>query len=762
MSENVSYWKMQKFLKISAWVFAVLSLSILGVFAALKLYFTPTRITALVTSYAKANLKRDVSLGSAALTLRGFDIKNLKVSEYPDFKKGEFFSVEEFSIRPNLRALLRRQLKISSVFASALKVNVMEVAKNTYNFSDLLNAPQIPGDKAPDADRTVKNIAVHISNINLKNSSLSYISAASTMAVTLYGIKLNANSVISDGFFPFETDFKMKVKSPYLSGDFPSHIKGSLDLAEFALQKGKAKIEAASIKAGNIDCELKGELEGLLAPAVRLTLGIKPFSSSDLKTYFPAVPPRIPIPAVEAVSNFNLTTSSVVFKNLDFKTGPVEGSLKGNLSWDPVFDYAIDAKLKIRSPEMMSDALTVNFPIVPKGFHLPAADVYAEAAIKPGNVKLETAKISAASLAAIISGALVQSPFSASGMVKISTADIQGLAAIAPFLKPYELKGKAGGVLNIKFIKKLLLSGKFGFKDIGTKFSGNELSALRGGITVSKNSLKSKSISGKLNGSKLKLGFSANNYLTHPQAVLNLDLAALQLAVSTQPAKAESAGDTKATQKPAAANPFSFDLKGASRLGAISHPQLTTGEVSLKYDLKNISEDLKTLSGQASFDVKGGKLDNVCELAEKYKVAKVALYPMVILSVASKTVKGVKLPDFNTIVFAKMEGDYIFQNGLMKIQKSNLDSDMADAVVSGSINLATEALDMRISVKLKRASGISMSVPVVMIVKGTFSAPSVKVDVKSVLDQPVVKKNLKILSEQGSKLLEGLFKKKKK
>ncbi|MBI5063646.1 MAG: hypothetical protein HZB87_09360, partial [Desulfatitalea sp.] len=52
-----------------------------------------------------------------------------------------------------------------------------------------------------------------------------------------------------------------------------------------------------------------------------------------------------------------------------------------------------------------------------------------------------------------------------------------------------------------------------------------------------------------------------------------------------------------------------------------------------------------------------GKLDNLCALAEKNKVSKVALYPMVILAVASRTIKGVKLPDFNTIIFSKMEGD---------------------------------------------------------------------------------------------------------
>ncbi|MBI5063645.1 MAG: AsmA-like C-terminal domain-containing protein [Desulfatitalea sp.] len=96
----------------------------------------------------------------------------------------------------------------------------------------------------------------------------------------------------------------------------------------------------------------------------------------------------------------------------------------------------------------------------------------------------------------------------------------------------------------------------------------------------------------------------------------------------------------------------------------------------------------------------------------------------------------------------------MFENGIIKLQKSTLDAEQADVNASGSVNLVTEEIDMKVSVKLKKASGISMSVPLAMKIKGTFTAPEAKVDMKSVMDQPVVKDNLK-------KLLDGLLKKKK-
>ncbi|HAU90205.1 MAG TPA: hypothetical protein DCW72_08310 [Elusimicrobia bacterium] len=66
---------------------------------------------------------------------------------------------------------------------------------------------------------------------------------------------------------------------------------------------------------------------------------------------------------------------------------------------------------------------------------------------------------------------------------------------------------------------------------------------------------------------------------------------------------------------------------------------------------------------------------------------------------------------------------------------------------------------MRLSVAMKRASGISMSVPVGLFVKGTFADPAVKPDVKSIAEQPAVKKAVERLAPKAEKLLKGLFNK---
>lgn len=747
---------MGKLIKFLAWALGSLILLALLSFAALKLYFTPERIKTLIASYAQANLKRQISLDSAALNMRGFSLKNLRISEYPDFARGEFFSADEFSIRPNFRALLKKQLKVNSVSASGLKVNILEVGKNAYNFDDLMAPPQAAGsDKKPAAAGAAKPAAFNISRISVTNSRLSYSSADRTMVVVLDRIKLDASSISGDGMFPFEADFTMRLKSPYLNGDFPAYLKGSASLGALDARKGKARIEKALLTAGKINCELSGELDNFLEPDARLALQIKPFSSSDLKAFFPAVPARILLPAIDADADFKMTAGRLAFKKLDFKAGPAEGSVKGSLAWNPSFTYNLAARLKAQVPETNSEALAKKFPSVPKGLHIPLTEIEADAALRPGNVEVRKATLSAGSVSAELDGEIGFEPLSAAGSAKFTAGDVRDLAAVYTPLKAYEPRGGASGNFTFSYDKAPAVSGKAFLDGISAQFAGNKLSGLKGAIEITRDNVRAGGLTGKLNEADLKADLFVKNYSAHPQIALNLDLAALRLPALPQSGnggKAEPAG------KKSGSKPFAFDIDGKARVGTISHPNLMTGETLITCSLKNVSDDMRNLSGQASFDVKGGSFDKLYALAEQHKAAKVALYPVLMLGKASKAAKGLKLPNFDKITFTKMEGEYTFKDGLMKLQKSVLFSNVADVSSSGSVNLVADTLDLKINTTLKEGSGIRMSTPVAMTAKGTFDDPKVKMDMKSVMDQPAVKKNLEKALKGGEKLLKGFFK----
>lgn len=744
-------------LKITGILLASGLLLLLGAAAGLKLYFTPARIKALTTEYAAKNLRREVSFDSASLNFSGLSITKLKVSEYPDFRKGEFFSADSFSVRPSLRALLHRRIQINSVSAEGLKMRVTEVRKDTYNFSDLI-APQPAAKPAQAADKKQPAAPLAISSLKVKGSRFTYANAAGDMTVTLRDISLSAAGISPDGLFPLEAAFTMDVASPYFTGSVPARLKGRVSMGGWDPAKGRAEIERGSLSLGGVRAELKGSMTGLMEPDAKLSVSVKPFSTADLKTVFKGLPAKVLLPEIDADADFKLTFTGIDLRSVKFSAGPVKGSLRGQAAWEPAFTYALLAEVKAQTPEVDSTVLArkIKQLPVPHGFKLPLTELSATALLKPGSAdirsfSMETDGLSASGKArADYSGAGVK----ASGYAKADIKNLARLAAAAPDLAAqYAPSGAALADLTFSYAEDLSLKGKASLNGLGAAFAGKKLSGLTGTVEFTKDSASARSLEGKLDGEDLKASFTARDLTTHPKASFSVKLA--KLALKDLPsAAAGGAGEAKP-----AAQQFYLDVSGKAEIGAVEHPNFRGGPVAATLDLVNISEDMKSLDGNAAFTVGPGKFSDLYALAGKYKAAKVALYPLLVLQKASKVSKALRLPDFNNIDFQSIEGDYLFNKGLMKINKSSLLSPVADVSSSGSINLPGERLDMKINTTLKEGSGIRMSAPVGMLVKGTFSEPSVKADMKSLAEQPAVKKAVEKLAPAADKLLRNLFKK---
>lgn len=729
----------------------------------LKLYFTPARLKALTLEYASKNLKREVTFDSASLNFSGLSITNLKVSEYPDFQKGEFFSAAYFSVRPSLRALARREIKINSVSASGLKMRVAEVKKDTYNFSDLI-APATEQKPARPAEKKAAAAPLAISSLKVKDSEFRYTNAAGDMSVLLKGIALSASNISPAGLFPVEADFTMDVVSPYFKGSIPAKLKGRVALGNFDPANGKAEIDKASLSLGGVKAEIKGSLSNLMEPDAKLSMKVKEFSTADLKTVFTGLPNKVLLPEIETDADFKLSFTNVLLRSVTFRAGAIRGSLKGRAAWNPGVTYDLAASVKAQTPEVDSTIVARRFKQlpVPHGFKLPMATLAASMTLRDGyaditSFSLDCAAVSASGRTSVnFSGKQLK----AAGGLKAEIKDLAKLAGIAPQLAaPYAPSGAASAEINYSYAGTLALNGRAALKGAGASFADHKLSGFTGNIEFSMDSAVAQKLEGKLDGEDLSASFRAKDLLKHPKAEFDVKLAKLTLkdlpAPAAQPqaaAKKEAAGKTGET--------FYLDITGKAEIGAIEHPNFRCGPASMKMGLVNISDDLKALDGSASFTAGPGKFSELYALAGRYKAAKVALYPLLVLQKTSKLAKTLRLPDFNNIAFEKIEGDYTFNKGMMKLNKSAMTADVADVTSSGSINLPAEKLDMRIDTTLKQASGITMGgAPIGMLVKGTFSDPSVKPDIKSIAEQPIVRKALDKLSPNASKLLKGLFNK---
>ncbi|MFA6434912.1 MAG: AsmA family protein [Elusimicrobiales bacterium] len=719
-------------------------------FVALKLYLTPERIKKYALEFASRNLNREIRLADASLSLGGIRLEGLAVSEYPDFKKGEFFTARSIGVRPSFRALLRKEVKINSLSAEGLVLRIAQVKPDAFNFSDLLAPAAGPGAGKEAAPSGAAPMTLDISAVSVKDSELSYRNLDNSMTVVLKKIDLDISSLSGDEPFPVEAGFELGLKTAFLKGEFPLYVKGRAELAGWNFEKAKAAIEKGRFAMGGVKCEFSGDLTDYFEPDARLALNVKEFSSGDLKRFYPAMPPGILLPAMSVRSDFKMTAKDLVFRTLEIKTGIAQGSLKGRLAWAPAFDYAFSAALKAQLPQMNTSDAAKTFPALPGGIKIPAVGLTAEAGLRPGSLNLKSFTLASGPVKAEGSADIDYAKMlKASGAIKIQDTDLGRAADMLPMLKDYALSGKAGADLKYAYSSKMSLSGGASFSDLGAKFADRTLSAFKGALSFSNDQITSGPMTGELDGENLKVNFSVRNWTDHPRAALDLTLA--RIVIKALPASQASGpeGRTAAQGKtPTAGKPFCFDLAGKAQIGRIEHPNFLGNNAVFKYDLRNIAEDLK-LSGTASFDIEGGKFSNLYEFAQSFKAAKVALYPVLILQKASKLVKGLPLPDFNNISYTKITGDYLFQDGNMKIQRSDMNSDVADASSTGGINLPAETLDIKINTTLKE--GIKTGAPVVINVKGTFSNPSAKPDIKSIVDQPAIKQGVE-------KLLRGFLK----
>jgi hypothetical protein len=748
---------MRRALKLLGWTVLAGLLVLAAAAAAAKIYFTPARLKALTLEYAGKNLGREVTFDSVKLDLSGLAIANLRVSEYPDFKRGEFLSAGSFSVRPSLRALLRRELKINSITAAGLKLKVREVKKNTYNFSDLI-AAQPAARPAKPADKPAPPPQLAVSSLKVRDSSFSYVNAAGDLKVDLRGINLSASGLSPDGLFPVEGDFTLDVASPYFKGSIPAKIKGRVALGNFDAAKGRAEIDRAALALAGVKAEVKGSFNNLLEPDAKLSVSVKQFSTSDLRPVFKGLPHKVLLPEIDADADFKLTMKDVNLRSVSFKAGAIAGSLKGRAAWEPKTAYDLALELKAQLPEGETTLLArrlKQLPI-PRGFKLPMTALQAKLRLRAGlaDITSFSADCDALALTGRTTVNFGGKALKASGSAAAEIKSLAKLAAIAPaLLDQYALSGKASARLDYAYGGALTLKGGAELKEVGASFAGRLLSGLGGSLEFDSNSVSAKKLEGKLDGETVRASFKARDLTRHPKAEFDLKLDKLVLK-DLPPA---AAGDGKPEKAGKAAPQFYADVSGKAEIGAVEHPNFRCGPVSARLDLVNASEDLKALDGTASFTAGPGKFSELYALAGRYKAAKVALYPLLVLQKSSKLAKTLNLPDFNNMDFEVIEGDYSFAKGLMRLNKSALTAPAADVASTGTIDLPAEKLDMRVSTTLKR--GVSLGAPLAMTVKGTFANPSVKPDVRSLAEQPAVKKALDKVIPNGSKLLKGLFKK---
>ena len=85
----------------------------------------------------------------------------------------------------------------------------------------------------------------------------------------------------------------------------------------------------------------------------------------------------------------------------------------------------------------------------------------------------------------------------------------------------------------------------------------------------------------------------------------------------------------------------------------------------------------------------------------------------------------------NTITYSQIEGVYTIKNGLINLDKSTIVSNLLTVKASGTVDLVSEKLDMKVNTHFGKVTNGSGFKPVVLKIKGTMSDPKYSVDVLS-------------------------------
>ncbi|MBI5884040.1 MAG: AsmA family protein [Elusimicrobia bacterium] len=288
-------------------------------------------------------------------------------------------------------------------------------------------------------------------------------------------------------------------------------------------------------------------------------------------------------------------------------------------------------------------------------------------------------------------------------------------------------------------------------------------------------------IEGTMLGGKLTGLLKVRNYATTPDIKLEADLSSVELekllaaneATLVAPpgskagakrsgAKPEASGATPEASgaKPGASEPKPkaapsssppMSTSGSIKIGEARHQFASAKDISLEWDLKGITPSLESLGGFATMKIAGGHFSALDSLAGRSKVLKVLTLPFVVLQKIGRVpILNKVLPEFNTVTFTEITGDYVFERGGMTLRRCAMRSSAANVDATGTANLPAETLAVTVMSQVGRLAPIGIDVT------GTFDQPKTRLKAETLLNQPVGK-----AIEPARKLIEGLFKRKK-
>ncbi|MBO4707234.1 MAG: AsmA family protein [Elusimicrobiaceae bacterium] len=691
--------KLIKFLKISA--IALLGLIVIGG-GALYFFFPSDKIKNAAKNFIKQNYNREMDFEDASFALIGMKITKFRISEEDSFENGIFAEAEGATLKVDVLPLLSGKIRVNKLLLNGVKINIIKNVDGKFNFDNFISS----GTKNSEVEQKASsssNISVFAESIDLQNSSFHYEDKQTKMKFDIDNLNFGVQNFSLNDFFYFYLDFKTYLDMNDIKlNPVTISLQGKADLENLDLSKAYIDINPFVIAYQNAKMTFKGQMKNFTKPLLNLEGKIEGINDKVIKSITPVDLPTFALPSadlsVKADVNLESSKANISKADISLANSYIKNVADVDFSSDDL-SYKANTDFHISLTDIYSSAKEMLKEIAPEGVIL-------------GNLKTASAK-------------------------------------------PYP---------NIE--------GKISLKNIGAIIADKQLKNFNGEVIIkSVKDIKTNRMSGIYNNSKFTTSIAYNQPKkpVNIDFMLDLDKFTLDdinfdelLGSSSQEPQQEQRTDTKQQDQK---NDFGmYNIKADVKVKEVANNVLTANNLILKADLKNFANDLSNLQGNLTFSSENGEIRDINKLMNSSKIIKAAFSVIKVLQQVFSVAKLEKLSLGNndTITYSEIEGAYTIQNGLINLDKSTIVSNLLTVKASGTIDLVSEGLNMKVNTHLGKVTEGSGFKPIVLKIKGTMNDPKYSVDVlssvTSMVNVPgnILKGGAKVSTNTASGVASGL------
>ncbi len=263
---------MGRFLKILLLIIGIILVIIVVGYFAIRAYLTPATLRIIAKRVASDAIQHPVEMGKVDLKFGfkvGITIEDISIRNAKSYSPGSMVQVDKAALNLKLLPLLRRQIVISGIDVSGIKLKLERNRKGELNLTSII----------PKETKTT-GWSFALSSININNGDVEYTDPVSKMEIRVKDLNQNArlgvNKISTSGK---NTIYLLKSK------DLPEMVIKIHNSIEYDLLKKNINIKKLTASYEPIDLKVSGVLEKMESLRLDATLTVD--DMSKLKSLIP-------------------------------------------------------------------------------------------------------------------------------------------------------------------------------------------------------------------------------------------------------------------------------------------------------------------------------------------------------------------------------------------------------------------------------------------------------------------------------------------